>query len=185
MSYQDESLKSIKICLMGDLGVGKSTIFRLLDDDSVNLEPRCTLFANITKIDNLIDGIETYLWDFVGSEHFSFVWKQFIKDSHINMIVIDSQEENLKRIRFFLDLSKKTCPKAKILIIANKRDLPNAIPLLEIQNEFEDYETIGLISSDEDSEIILRQKIIEYISIILEREPPEWRPPLPQPEDFS
>ncbi len=155
----DEIFKELrpKIALIGFSGVGKTTITRLIRAEDIPMRHVPTITGDVATIK--IGHINLYLWDFAGQEKYSFVWNKFIKGADAVILILDSTSKNVKESKFFIELIRKEEPHAKISIVANKQDLPDALPADEIEKEL-GYKTTGLIAIDPAS----REKMLYVIA---------------------
>ena len=93
---------SIKIILLGESGVGKTSIINVFQIENFNeniVSTSCCNFVNKSiKIENKEYILE--IWDTAGQEKFRSLNQLFIKDSNIIILVYDISNKNS-----FLDLS--------------------------------------------------------------------------------
>jgi len=150
-----------KIALVGFSGVGKTTITRLIRAEEIPMTHVPTLTGEIVTVK--IGKLFFNLWDFAGQESFSFLWPDFIKDSDAVLIVTDSQLKNIDESKFFIDLIKTEVPNARCGVIANKQDLPNAMPPEEVSRIF-NLPAFGMIAVDTNN----RAKMIKIIAEIMD-----------------
>ncbi len=151
-----------KISFVGYSGVGKTTLTRLMLGAEIPQEHVPTITGTINMVQ--IGSICLNIWDEAGQEQFQFVWSKLLQGSDVIFIVTDSTKENVEKSIYFVDLAKKEAPHARIAIIANKQDLPGAIPALEIKQKLGGIRTFSMVASDPAS----RQKIFNITSDILE-----------------
>jgi len=150
-----------KISLVGFSGVGKTTTTRLIRAEEIPTEHVPTISGEVSTIK--IGKLQFLLWDFAGQEQFSFLWNKFIRGSDGILIITDSTIENVDKSRFFLDLIKDETPNARVALIGNKQDLPNALPVTEIENIL-GTKAYKMVAIDPNN----REKMINIIADILE-----------------
>ncbi len=150
-----------KISLIGFSGVGKTTITRLIRSEEIPMEHVPTITGDIATI--RIGKLHFHLWDFAGQEQFSFLWNKFVKGSDAVLLITNSELENIEKSKFFLELIKDEAPYAHAAIIANKQDLPGALPISKIENML-GLKTYSMVAIDPQN----RDKMIQIIADILE-----------------
>jgi small GTP-binding protein len=151
----------VKVSLIGFGGVGKTTILKLLQDEEIPMRHNPTIAVNIKPIKEFdFPGYKLVLWDFAGQERFETLWKTLIKGSDVIVVVIDSTMINLlKTRRKIMKLIEEHNSNAKVLILANKQDLPRAIKPKIIQGIL-NTDSVGIVAIDP----TYRKEIIKIIS---------------------
>ena len=153
-----------KISLVGFGGVGKTSISKLIRGEKIPMEHIPTMTGDIVAVK--IGKLFLHLWDFAGQEEYSFLWPQFLQDSSAVLIVCDSTVQNIDKSKFFIDLAKKEVPLARLSVIANKQDLPDALTPENIEKLL-NVKTYGMIAIDPEN----RSKIIVIIGENLDISP--------------
>lgn len=85
---QQRSMRSYKVLLIGESGVGKSTLVARLCEDRFLTEGRqYTLGFDMFEKDIEVDGekIKMYLWDTVGAERFDSITTQYYRGGDVSL----------------------------------------------------------------------------------------------------
>ena len=117
-SQQKQNLNTVKILLVGDSSVGKTSLARALRGLSVESKQKQTLGIDINSWEQ--DNISVNLWDFSGKENLLPAHRLFFSKRSLYILVLDNrklrnEERWLKRIESFAEDSS-------ILIVLNKFD---------------------------------------------------------------
>lgn len=138
----------LKLSLIGFSGVGKTTILKLIREEELPKEHIPTIGVGIKGVKGaMIGNTQLVCWDLAGQERFKMTWDKFIKASSLIVIVTDSTLENVVKSRFFVRLVKEEEPEANIVALANKQDLPNALPPEKVE-EILGVKTYGFVAID-------------------------------------
>ena len=119
----------IKLALVGDSGVGKTSIINQYISQKFNLDVKATIgeshYSKILKLKN--QNIQLSLWDTAGQERYRSLSKIFLKNSNIIIFVYD-----ITKSESFINIKKIWAPLVNELIgndniifglAANKSDL--------------------------------------------------------------
>jgi small GTP-binding protein len=118
----------LKICLLGQGGVGKSTMLKLLTTASIPGTYNPTIAVDIEKLQGVRFGpYEITVWDFAGQDRFRSLWNYYLRNADIVLLVTDSTLKNVLETRDILEMVRKNAPSAIVWAIANKQDLPGAL----------------------------------------------------------
>ncbi|MBY9007681.1 MAG: GTP-binding protein [Candidatus Lokiarchaeota archaeon] len=117
-------MENQKICIIGEGGVGKSSLISLLQGIPIKNSRTPTIGLEIE--DSILNGKKCSIWDLGGQERFRFMWKDFLRQSGLTVLVCDSTQENLEKTKDILKRFSKHLD-SKIIAIANKQDLDNAL----------------------------------------------------------
>jgi len=121
---------NLKIILLGEINVGKSSIIRRYLDNKFNEEAGCSLGceSKMKKLDiDQENEAVLQIWDTAGEEKFNSVTKQYYNDSNGVMVVYDiTKEDSFKKLEKWIKYINNYAPKGvTIMIIGNKTDLIN------------------------------------------------------------
>ncbi|TFG01625.1 MAG: GTP-binding protein [Promethearchaeota archaeon] len=120
-----------KICIIGETGVGKSSLLKLLQGKEVSNERTPTIGLDINTR-NLGSYGKVSIWDFAGQNRFRYMWKDFLRGAGLTVLVTDSTEKNISKCKEIFERFSRHIT-AKIIVIANKQDLPNVLSEKEVQ----------------------------------------------------
>jgi len=119
-----------KICVIGEPGVGKTSligrfVYNMFDDTYLH-----TIGANVSKKDITLEidktecTITMMLWDIAGQRTFSFVQPTFYRNSDGAFFVCDiTRKETLEAMDSWLGTFWKINPNAHVKMLVNKKDL--------------------------------------------------------------
>lgn len=111
-----------RIVLLGDSGVGKSTLLaRALGKPPNDTTP--TVGVDFSVIRN--KGAKAYVWDTAGAERFAGITKQYVRAAHGVLCVCDNRASSQKHLSTWLALAQECAPNARVLVVKNKCDLPD------------------------------------------------------------
>ena len=130
-----------KICILGEGGVGKTSLISLLQGREMSDERSPTVGLEIENANIL--GLKTSLWDFGGQERFKFMWEDFLKGAGLTILVTDSTEENVRKTKELFEKFSRSIS-AKVIAIANKQDLPGSLSAQSVQKHLGGIKTYGM-----------------------------------------
>lgn len=120
----------IKVCLIGDTNVGKSSIVHRLNNDTLcGVDKYPTIGASFLSLKIHIQDrlLNFHLWDTAGQERFNSLVPMYFKDTQIYMIIFDLTDidsfENLERVWIPM-IKKYELPEHKsgTILVGNKKD---------------------------------------------------------------
>lgn len=128
-------MKAYKIVVIGDKGVGKTSIISKYLDNQVS--ERATIGVDFRSI-TLENGKELVIWDIGGQERFTSVAKAYLTGAKLSVLVYDvNSPESLSRVKKWAELLVKANNGSEIsgILVGNKIDLGKKIDPEKI-NEF-------------------------------------------------
>lgn len=118
-----------RILVTGPFNAGKSTVVKSLAEKAISIDRMGTTVAFDYGNVN-ITGIEAEIFGTPGQERFEFIFKIFAREVSGILLVVDAcHPEELVRAKQMLDL---VGPRIPYVVLANKSDLPGALPPDEI-----------------------------------------------------
>lgn len=157
----------IKITFVGSGGVGKTTMVRLLARGIVSHEYQPTIFADVEHLDITIGAFSISLFTVAGQEQYRRTWDVVSEATDIVILVLDSTPDNLREMRETIyPRIRQLAPYARYVAIANKQDLPNAIPPAIIEEQL-GIPTYGMIAVHPEA----REKMLSILERIISETP--------------
>ena len=118
----------VKIILLGEGGVGKTSLINVYLDKRFNLSEKPTSegYLSLKKIKINNKELNINLWDTVGQERFRSVTKKFIRGSNIIIFVFDiTNRASFLELKFWVNNVYQELAKEEVIfgVIGNKIDL--------------------------------------------------------------
>jgi small GTP-binding protein len=121
-------MSKLKVSLVGEGGVGKTTLLKLLKGAEPPKEYVPTIALSIEQIEATQYGTyQVILWDFAGQERFRRLWTIYFRGSDIVFLITDSTLNNVIATKEILDIIRKDASGVPVWAIANKQDLEGAL----------------------------------------------------------
>ncbi|MCF2136065.1 MAG: GTP-binding protein [Candidatus Thorarchaeota archaeon] len=161
----------LKIALVGEGGVGKTTTLHLLLGDTPPTQYVPTIALNLETVENIRFGnYSLVLWDFAGQERFRNLWKFYFHGADVIFLVCDSSLRNILISKDILKLIRRDAPKVPVFALANKQDLPNAMKP-EVVQKILGVPTYPMVAIDKERRDemlrILMNAAAQYVGIAL------------------
>lgn len=129
-SVENSAVINKKVCLLGDFGVGKTSLVRRFVYERFEDKYLSTIGVKISRKtlsltvqDKLVD-LSIILWDLAGSEEFNQFRANYLRGASGIMLVCDlTRPETLHHLPSYLMDMRQVCPVADIILAANKADL--------------------------------------------------------------
>ncbi|EAW36086.1 Rab family GTPase [Lyngbya sp. PCC 8106] len=126
------ALISKKICLIGDFGVGKTSLIRRFVDRQFSDQYLSTVGVKISRkqVDLVASetqsqqSIQLLIWDLEGHTKFKGITPSYLQGASGAVIVGDvTRQETLSHVSEHIDLFLSINPKARVIVAFNKIDL--------------------------------------------------------------
>lgn len=147
---------SKKICMIGDFGVGKTSLIRRFVDRQFNDAYLSTVGVKISrKITELVNvkqqeqmNLQLLIWDLEGHTKFKSIAPSYLQGSSGAIIVADvNRIETLERLPEHIQLFLSVNPKSSFVIALNKSDLIDEDKLAQLRQLLEDKEGLEGVSA--------------------------------------
>jgi len=123
---------SYKIVLVGNFGVGKTSLIRRFVENSFSEEYLSTIGVSISK--KTIKNATVMIWDIEGHTEFKPIFKQYLLGAKGFIIVADLlRPESIEQIQQHIELSHSVVKDAPIAIALNKSDMPHQFSVDSLQ----------------------------------------------------
>ncbi len=124
-----------KIVMIGDFGVGKTSLVQRFVNNSFSEEYLSTIGVSISK--KTTQNSTILLWDIEGHTEYKPIFKQYLSGAKGFMIVADlTRQETLDSLKDHIDLTQQIVPDTPIVIALNKADIVQNIEQKRIDELF-------------------------------------------------
>jgi small GTP-binding protein len=118
----------LKAVLIGDSGVGKTSLFQRLEGEGFRDEGSATVGGAYARVRCMkADGqaIDVGLWDTAGQERFRNIVPMYFQRANIVVVVYDvSSRESFVHVNEWMEMARNKAPSdASFILIGNKSDL--------------------------------------------------------------
>jgi small GTP-binding protein len=161
LEEKEEYDKSIKVIIIGDTNVGKSSIISRLNNQEFR-ELHTTLgiehHTYLTSVNSFI--IRMQIWDTAGQENFNSIINNYYKNTDVAIFVYSiDREDSFKNIQNWFNTVKEKSDQTTVnVLIGNKKDLENEERKVmsdrgeqfAVENEFFLFREVTCKSKDKD-----------------------------------
>ncbi|MFX1376123.1 MAG: Rab family GTPase [Promethearchaeota archaeon] len=167
---------TIKIVLLGQAGVGKTSLVYQFMEKKFRENYKQTLGVNLLKKDMQIDdygGVSAQIWDLGGQEPFKSLRKLYLEGANGGLVIFDLTDRNsFDKLMEWIDSFKNARGEQPLLLIGNKSDLEKLIKVKEKEaSQFASNNNMELIITSaktgqnvEEVFIKLTKRILDKIS---------------------
>jgi small GTP-binding protein len=132
------SAPPLKAVLIGDSGVGKTSIFQRIENNTFNDAHIPTVGGAYTALQVGVSERDIGLWDTAGQERFRTIVPMYFQRANIVVIVFDlTSRPSFEHLADWYDIAKSKAPEGiKYVLIGNKRDCTDdrVIPLADAED---------------------------------------------------
>lgn len=112
------SSQSNKVCLIGDGGVGKTSLVSLLKGQKFTAKYVPTMGVDVSKVNSM------NLWDCAGQEKFSGLREGYYVGAKVVVLMFDlTSKTSFKNVQSSLKLVHETAPGCVTILCGNKSDI--------------------------------------------------------------
>ena len=143
----EKSNLTFKIIVLGDPGVGKSSLLGRATKNIFNAEYQTTVgFEFLTFTEKIGEKkVKLQIWDTCGQETYKSLISNFYRNASLAMLIysIDSRESFNNIIKWLKEIKLQSNPDIKVVLIGNKADLENKRQVtIEEGNKFKEENDI-------------------------------------------
>jgi len=124
----DETDYVFKLLMIGDSGVGKSSLLLRFVDDTFNASFMTTIGVDFKERTVKVGGsvCKLEIWDTAGEERFRTITSSYYRGAHGIVVVYDVTDtktfDSVKK--WLLEIERYACKNVPVVLVGNKADLP-------------------------------------------------------------
>lgn len=172
-------MTKLKILITGPFSSGKTTFVNALSDivtvqteervwgEDAKIKQATTVGLDFGKI-QISSDVQIYLFGTPGQDRFEFIWEDMITGSHGLVVLLDRSDwRSVMQTKKFIDFytSRTAVP---MVVVANKSDLEDILPLEFIQAYLDADPSIGFVEASGKDKSSARRVLEDIIIRILE-----------------
>jgi small GTP-binding protein len=142
-----EETPPVKIVLVGDSNVGKTTLFLKIQGNESDHQAGPTVSGECARFKIRLASGGTrnlFLWDTAGQEKYRALVPLYFKGANYAIVVFDlTSPASFEHLSSWIDLVKQTQAKPGFILVGNKCDLEERVVSLDIADKF--ATTIGAL----------------------------------------
>ena len=125
-TYGDDTIGTLKFCILGDSNVGKTSLLHQFTDKNFNLSIKNTIGVDfrIFSAEYKGDTYKVQIWDTAGQERFRSISSNYVKSCDAYIIVYDKTNKlSFDSIEYWMDLIETKGVKTSLrVLLGNKQD---------------------------------------------------------------
>ncbi|MBY9007187.1 MAG: GTP-binding protein [Candidatus Lokiarchaeota archaeon] len=125
----------VKLCLLGEAAVGKTSLVYRFVQNSFRESYKSTLGVNLLKKDMIVDkygGVSAQIWDLGGQESFKSLRKLYLEGANGALVIYDTTNaKSFKKLDEWVGSFKDTRGVKPLFLIGNKADLKEKMKVSE------------------------------------------------------
>lgn len=126
-----------KVCLLGDFGVGKTSLIRRFVENRFDDKYLHTIGIKISRksLPRPRHRLNLIIWDVAGGDEFKSLHSSYLNGAAGALIVCDlTRPETLTSFEYYINLLRQANEWSAMLLVGNKADLSPAITENELQS---------------------------------------------------
>ncbi|HDP96540.1 MAG TPA: GTP-binding protein [Euryarchaeota archaeon] len=185
VAMNDQDIRKIKICLVGDIGVGKTSLIRRYVLDLFDDKYIATIGTKVSKKNLSVDNPETgnredivlLIWDIMGQPSFREILREaYFYGAQGALCVCDiTNRDTFAELRYWIKAMTATAGPVPMVVLGNKKDLEqNAAVSIEdlaaFSNKFDSRAIMTSAKTGENVEEAFSEIITRVLSAISKHE---------------
>ena len=166
----------VKTVLLGEAGVGKTSLVYRFIENKFRENYKSTLGVNLLKKDLEVEGyggVSSQIWDLGGQESFRSLRKLYLEGANGGLIIFDlTDKKSFDKLNDWLESFRTARGEQPLLLIGNKSDLKNQAKITEKEaSKYAKNNNMDLILTSaktgqnvEEAFIKLNKRILDKIS---------------------
>jgi len=172
---KDPDFTLFKLLLIGDIGVGKSSIlYRFADDYFAENAPTMGVDFKVKTID--VDGsrVKLQVWDRTGQERFTTIIANSYRSTHGVLVTYDvTNRESFANVQKWLNESDRYATlDIQKMLLGNKCDLQNRVISFQDGKEFAEKFKMGFLETSAKNSINIEEAFLNIAQVIKEKKTP-------------
>ena len=126
----------IKITLLGDKNVGKTSLVYRYIENKFRESYKATLGVNLLKKDMEVDGdgVSAQIWDLGGQDSFKSLRKLYLEGSNGALVMFDlTERKTFDKLNEWIESFKEVRGEQPLVLIGNKSDLENQRKITDME----------------------------------------------------
>ncbi|HAP62400.1 MAG TPA: hypothetical protein DCR93_23850 [Cytophagales bacterium] len=177
-------LNEARILILGDKGVGKTTLARKLIDPNANLpdENESTKGVDTTLWDFPGDELRARIWDFAGHVVTHAAHQFFLSERCLYVLVYDGRTDNPERLKYWLNHMKNHGGNSEAVLVVNLKDPHQPqLPINTLQEQYHLRKVFWLNLEKDNNKL---EEVRSYIHTYV-REHPTWKKTVIGDKDYA
>jgi small GTP-binding protein len=164
----------IKITLLGEKNVGKTSLVYRFIENKFRENYKATLGVNLLKKDlDINGGVSAQIWDLGGQESFRSLRRLYLEGANGGLVIFDlTDRESFDKLSDWINSFKEARGEQPLVLLGNKSDLENQIKITNAEaSQYAMDNNMELIMTSaktghnvEEAFIQLTRRILENIS---------------------